>query len=148
MANYCTASDIEVILGRKSGHFDGDSTPSLTLVNTEIEKVTYEIDFYLSAIGVTTQPTDTNMLARLRNCCTYGVAFRLSIGNPGISATISDTQAAFFEKMYQKIIDEIINKPELYTNVTDESDGLVSSDVIDGTTSLDDIDDRFPGDYV
>ena len=79
MSNYCTAEDVQVLLGFASA-FSTTSVPTLTQVNSIISDVTNEIDFTLASVGITTQPTDTRLLGRLHIACKYGVACQVGNG--------------------------------------------------------------------
>jgi hypothetical protein len=140
MANYCTASEIQVLLGFPDA-FSANTRPTETQVNTEITNVTGEIDFVLSGVGITVQPTNTNVLARLRNACTYGVACRVGMSYFRNNTGVNDTQPGHFCQRYQEILEEIKATPELYGSVTGDDIMVISSHVLDGTYTETEVND-------
>ena len=135
MADYATVDDIEVLLGYPVGFYTATSIPNRTSVERELDQVTKEIDFYLTAVGV--QPTDTNVLARLRNCCQYGVAWKLGYSNFGNNTGVDDSQPDTYRERYENCLKEIKESPELFGKVTGDDVIYASNQVIDGTTTED-----------
>lgn len=136
MANYCTVDDIQVLL---QNTFNSTSSPTQTQVEREIDQITNEIDFTLASVGITTQPTDTRLLARLRNACSYGVACRVGMSWFGNNTAVDDTQPGHYCERYQAILDDIKDNPAHYGLVTGDETNYMDSNVLDGTDSEDDI---------
>lgn len=139
MSNYCTSTDIKVLLGYRTA-FSASTYPTLTEVEQEIDNVTNEIDFYLAGVGISTQPTDARILGRLRKLCGYGVAGL--IGQSRLSAeNVDGIQSNDYLDRYRLGLDEITKKPFLYGVVTGDSNTFISNQVIDGTMTEDEYSD-------
>jgi hypothetical protein len=134
MANYCTAEEVQVLLGYPDA-FSANTVPTVTQVTAEITNVTNEIDFVLAGVGITTQPSDARILGRLRNACTYGVGCRIGMSYFRNNTGVNDTQPGYYCTRYQEILDEIKGQPELYGSITGDDVTLFSSHVLDGTYS-------------
>jgi hypothetical protein len=141
MANYATAEDVSVLLGLDN--FSTSSRPTLTQVNAIIADITKDIDFVLSGVGITTQPTDTNLLGRLAIACKYGVACHVGMSAFGNSVGVDNSQPDKYCKRYQEILTEIKESPELYGAVTGDAAMFVTNQVDDGTWTEDDTKDRY-----
>lgn len=137
MADYCTVTDIEVLLGFEEGLFSVTSRPTLTAVQREIDQVTQEIDFVLASVGITTQPTDTRVLGRLRNCCQFGVAWKIGYSSFGNNTGVDDSQPDTYRQQYQDCLQDIRDNPNLYGAVTGDEAIYISNQVTDGTTTED-----------
>lgn len=135
MANYCTVNDVEVALGFVENTLDATSQPTLTQATREIGQITNEIDFYLKSGGITVQPTDTTILARLRNLCTAGVACKLGMGSFGNADSVDDSQPGYYCDQYSEGLKEIKEQPELFGKVTGDETAYISNQVTDGTTT-------------
>lgn len=128
MANYCNYDDVAVTLEKK-GSFSTDSTPTASQVTDIITEITGEIDTVLASIGVTSQPTDTNILAMLKRYCRFG-----SSGVTGMTygrnfSSVIDSLADWLYGKYESFLEKIKNNPELFT-----TDSLtVSNQVLDGS---------------
>lgn len=142
MSNYCTAEDVQVLLGYPNA-FNTDSNPTLTQVNNIIADVTNEIDFTLKSIGITVQPTDTTLLGRLSIACKYGVACQVGMSEFGNNTSVNDSQPGYYCGKYQDILDDIKNNKEAYGVVTDDTTLYVSSNVLDGTDTEAEINDSY-----
>lgn len=141
MANYCSNDDVSVLLGLDS--FSSTTRPTSTQVTSIITDITNEIDFVLSGVGITTQPTDSRLLGRLSNACKYGTACQVAMSAYGNSLSVDGSQGDKFCEKYQEILDEIKENPELYGAVTGDTSMYISNQVIDGTWTEDDNEDRF-----
>jgi hypothetical protein len=139
MANYCTAEDVKVLL-RMNEDFDATTTPTLTQVNQEIDNITKEIDVYLTSIGVTTQPTDSNVLGMLRKYAGYGSACRVGMTYKRNSDSVKDSQADHYCEKYSEFLEFIRNNPDLFL---DSTGGALyfTNQVNDGEITQDDLDD-------
>ena len=133
MANYITQQEVAVLLG--FDNFSSTTRPTDTQVNAIIADVTNEIDFTLSSIGITTQPTDTRLLGRLAIACKYGVACQVAMSAYGNSTNTDGSQGDKFCEKYQAILDDIKNNPTAYGAVTGDSAMYMSNQVQDGTWS-------------
>ena len=140
MANYCNAEDVQVKLGF-TNEFSVTTKPTLTQVETLIDSTTKEIDSYLYASGVTTQPTDTNVLGKLKEVCSYGAAARVGMGYHSNNESISGTQAREYWDFYKEYLNEIKEMPELYG--AGGSTSFISNQVTDGTYSESDFEAQF-----
>lgn len=146
MADYCTAIDVQVLLGY-TNPFSTTTKPTAIQVAQEIANVTNELDFYMRGVGLTVQPTDANILGRMRMAASYGAACRIGMGAKG-NGDVSGSQPEFYCTRYQEILTEIKETPGLYGTVSGDSIAIVSSHVLDGTyteTEMNDliIDDKF-----
>lgn len=137
MSDYCTVRDVEVLLGYDNGQFSDapESNPSLTDCQREITQVTGEIDFALKRVGITSQPTNSATLARLRNACSYGVACRIGMGAFGNSDGVNDSQPSSYCEQYQEILDDIKSNPDDYKDDSSSESYYTSNQVSDGTTT-------------
>lgn len=129
--NYCTAEDVSVLLGFTP--FRDDTRPTLSQVNSIISDITNDLDFTLSSIGVTVQPTDTKLLGRLAIACKYGVACQVAMSTYGNSTGVDGSQGDKFCEKYKEYIDDIKNNPQMYGVVTGDSSMFISNQVTDGT---------------
>lgn len=141
MANYCSNSDVAVLLGYDN--FSNTDRPTSTQVTSVIANVTNEIDFVLSGVGITTQPTDSRILGRLNIACKYGTACQVAMSAYGNSLSVDGSQGDKFCEKYKEILDEIKENPELYGAVTGDTSMYVSNQVTDGTWTEADNEDRF-----
>lgn len=141
MANYCDAEDVSVLMGLNV--FDATSRPTLTQVNAIIADKTNEIDFVLSGVGITTQPTDSKILGRLALACKYGSASDVALSVYGNAAGVDGSQGEYFGRKYKEIIDEIKEMPELYGYITGDSNLTASNQVLDGTYTESEINDGY-----
>lgn len=132
MADYCTAEDVQVLLGYDEA-FDANTRPTLTQVESQINFVTNEIDFTLASVGVTTQPTDTRILGRLAQACQYGSACNVGMSGFGNSDSVNDSQPGFYCDKYQAILDDIKARPGDYGLVTGDDNEFIANQVTDGT---------------
>lgn len=142
MANYCTNEDIQVLLQMNSS-FSASTTPTSTQVETEIDNITKEIDVYLRAIGITSQPIDTNVLGMLKKYCGYGVACRVGMSFQRNEEGVRGTQAEFYCQKYQEFLDKILEHPEIITDTVDASDLFISNQVQDGTITENDLNKKY-----
>jgi hypothetical protein len=131
MANYTDAESVAVLLGMDN--FSSGSRPTLAQVTAILEDVTNEIDFTLSAVGITTQPTDTRLLGRLSTACKYGTACQVGMSAFGNSTGVDGSQPDKYCEKYQAILDDIKENPENYGAVTGDSASYISNQVTDGT---------------
>jgi hypothetical protein len=141
LANYITQQEVAVLLG-----FDNFSTttrPTSTQVNSIIADVTNEIDFVLSGVGITTQPTDTKLLGRLAIMCKYGVACQVAMSAYGNATGVEGSQGDKFCEKYTEMINDIKDNPEMYGLVTGDSNMYVSNTILDGTYTESEYDDFF-----
>lgn len=138
MGNYCTVGDVRVLLHYKSD-FDGSSDPTVTEVNVEIDNITKEIDTYLRAIGLTSQPTDTNILGMLKKYAGYGTACRVGMSPQRNTENVGSTQAEFYCEKYSKFLENILEHPEIITNSQAGNALFVENQVTDGTISSDNL---------
>jgi hypothetical protein len=143
VSDYCTVNDIEVLLGFDINTFASGTTPPLTQIQREIDQVTNEIDFVLAGVGITTQPTDTRILARLRNTCSYGVCCRVGMSAFGNNAGVNDSQPGSYCERYRALLDEIKSDPDLYGVISGDSVTYMSNQVLDGTITESDQNDQF-----
>lgn len=144
MANYCNNEDVSVLLGLDN--FSSLTRPTSTHVTTIITDVTNEIDFVLSGVGITTQPTDTKILGRLSIAAKYGVACQVGMSAYGNAAGVDNSQADKYCQKYQEILKEIVEKPELYSSITGDSGMYASNPVQDGSFTETEIKDRYLND--
>lgn len=126
MSNYCTASDVQVLAGYPIAFNDlgtgaGSSKPTLAQVTANITDVTNEIDLYLTRIGITTQPTDTKILGKLKIGCKYGSAALSGFGYLSQATNQSGTKPKTFWDIYREFLQEIIDSPEIYVTTTGNS---------------------------
>jgi hypothetical protein len=142
MANYCISSDIKVALGYPND-YSSSSRPTLAEVNTIITDITNEIDLYLRSVGISSQPTDANILGRLSKACIYGSAADVGFGFLNQSQSVDGTLAHYYKEKYQAILDEIKKKPEIYGLVVDAESLYASNQVLDNTYSEDEINDNY-----
>lgn len=142
MGNYCAQDDIKAALGYMDD-FSSGSRPTLTQVNTIISDITNEIDFYLRSVGITSQPTDSNILGRLSKACIFGSAADIGFGYLNNSQTVDGTLAHYYKEKYQNILDEIKESPEIYGLVVDAESVYSSNQVIDGTYTEDENNDNY-----
>jgi hypothetical protein len=146
MANYCDSDEVAVLMGLDN--FTSDSRPTLTQVNVIIADVTNEIDFTLSGVGITTQPTDTRLLGRLAIACKYGTACQVAMSAYGNSTSVDGSQGDKFCEKYQEILDDIKTNPEQYGAVTGDTAMYAANQVTDGTwTETDTTNLYLPEDY-
>jgi len=131
MSNYCGAEDVSILLGLDS--FSTTTRPALSQVNSIIADVTNEIDFVLSGVGITTQPTDARLLGRLSIACKYGVACQVAMSAYGNAVSVDGSQGDKYCTKYQDILTDIKNNPEMYGSVTGDSTAYMSNPVLDGT---------------
>ncbi len=131
MSNYTTAENVAVLLG--FDNFSSSTRPTQAQVNSIIADVTNEIDFVLSAVGITTQPTDTKLLGRLSIACKYGVACQVAMSTFGNSTGVDGSQGDKYCEKYKEILDDIKDNPTLYGVVTGDSGMYISNVVSDGT---------------
>jgi len=143
MANYCSASDVQVALGYQSA-FDASSRPTLTQVTQIITDTTNEIDLYLNSVGITTQPTSTVILGRLSQACKFGASAQVGFGYLNNAGSVPGTLADTYWTRYNEILQEIKNSPELYGGAgSTNTDMFMSNQVEDGTYTEDEIDDLY-----
>ena len=136
MANYCTAGDIKVLLHMKNDFDDSTPTePSLTEVNTEIDNITKEIDSHLRAIGLTAQPTDTNILGMLKKYAGYGSACRVGMTYLRNKENVGSTQSEFYCQKYSDFLEKILKHPEIITDSQAGNALFLENQVTDGTIS-------------
>jgi hypothetical protein len=136
MANYTDAESVAVLLGLDN--FSSGTRPTLTQVNAILADVTNEIDFALSSIGITTQPTDTRLLGRLSLMCKYGTACQVGMAAFGNSTGVDGSQPDKYCEKYQLMLDDIKDNPANYGVVTGDSAMYMSNQVTDGTISEND----------
>lgn len=141
MSNYCTQGEVAVLLGLDS--FSSVTRPTDTQVNSIIADVTNEIDFVLSSIGITTQPTDTRLLGRLAIMCKYGTACQVAMSAYGNSTGVDGSQGDKFCEKYQSMLDDIKDNPASYGVVTGDSAMFISNQVSDGTWTESDTKDLY-----
>lgn len=134
MANYCTAGDVKVLLHMKND-FDGSSDPTLTEVNVEIDNITKEIDTYLRAIGLSSQPTNVNILGMLKKYAGYGAACLVGMAFQRNTENVGSTQAEFYCEKYSKFLANILEHPEIITDSQAGNALFVENQVTDGTIS-------------
>lgn len=141
MSNYCSAESVAVLAGLDP--FSDTTRPTLTQVNAIIADVTNDLDFALSAIGVTTQPTDTKLLGRLAIACKYGTACQVVISAYGNSTGIDGSQGDKFCDKYGEYLKDIQTNPQLYGAVTGDSSSYVSGLTLDGSWTEEGIKDLY-----
>jgi hypothetical protein len=134
MANYCTAEDIQIILGFKTA-YDTNSRPTLIQINSIITDITNEIDLQLSVIDINSQPTDSRILSKLKNGCIWGSAARAGYGSLNLGASTSETKPRTYYDLYKTFLDDIIAKPEIYASTAGTDSMYASNPVIDGSFS-------------
>jgi hypothetical protein len=132
MANYCEAKDIQFLLGFDT-LFDANSTPTLVQINDAIETITGEIDFELQSVGVTVQPSNPNLLKKLKAGCMNGVACWAGMSGFGNNTTVNDSQPSTYCTDYKELLKEINEKPEKYGLVTGDDTTFLTSNVLDGS---------------
>lgn len=132
--NYCDAEDVSILLGFDS--FSASTRPTLTQVNEIISDVTGEIDFVLSGVGITTQPTGTNILARLKMACKFGVASQVGYAAFGNSTGVSGSQPDKYAEKYKEMLEEMKTDSELYGASSGDSTLYIENEVSDGTYTL------------
>jgi hypothetical protein len=142
MANYCSAEDVNVLLGFDVA-FDANSRPTLTQVNTWITIVTKKIDFTLKAVGISTQPTDSDILGQLNDVCALGVACRIGMSGMSNNTSVEDSQPGYYCEAFQKALDEIKSNPEEYGLITGDETLYMSNQVTDGTETKEEYNDSF-----
>ena len=140
MANYCDVEYVGVLLDQ---NFDSETRPTSDQVDSIIGRVTNDIDFTLKSIGVTVQPTDSTLLGKLEILCSYGVACQVGMSYFGNNDGVDDTQPGYYCEAYKEGIQDIKDNPSDYGAVTGDSTVLLTSNVLDGTDSEDDIEDRY-----
>jgi len=146
MSNYTTSAKVAILLGLDS--FSNVTRPTSTQVDAIIADVTNEIDFVLSGVGITTQPTDTKLLGRLDIACKYGVACQVAMSAYGNAMGVDGSQGDKFCEKYKEILDDIKENPQMYGVVTGNSSMYISNQVNDGTFTEEEVTDTFlPNDY-
>lgn len=129
MANYCVAEDVQVLIGQNIAFNNigstttGGTKPTLTQLNSIIADITNEIDLQLSVIGITAQPTDARLLAKLKNGCVYGSAARAGFGTLNMSGSTGDTKPKTYWDMYQAFLKEMLDNPEIF-GITADSESV------------------------
>jgi hypothetical protein len=118
--NYCTAVDVQGLAGYPIPFSDivaptsGSTKPTLAIVNSNITAITSEIDLYLSIVGITSQPTDSKILGKLKIGCMYGSAAMSGFGNLNQSGSTGGTKPMTFWDIYKEFLKEIVDNPTLY----------------------------------
>ena len=131
MANYITGAEVAVLMG--VDNFSSLTRPTSTQVDYIIVDVTNEIDFILSGVGITTQPTDSRLLGRLAIACKYGVACQVAMSTYGNATGVDGSQGDKFCQKYSEILQDIKDNPEMYGLVTGDSAMYMSNQVEDGS---------------
>jgi hypothetical protein len=142
VANYCSAEDVQVLLGNDIA-YDANSRPTLTQVNNWIGIVTKKIDFTLKSVGITTQPTDTDILGQLNDICAQGVACRIGMAGFGNNTSVEDSQPGYYCKAFEEALKDIKERPEDYGLITGDDTVYMNNIVTDGTITEDEYNERF-----
>jgi len=125
MANYCTAENIKVMVGFTKDFDNSTSTrPTLTELNEIISMITGIIDLQLSVVGITSQLTNLNVLAKLKLGCIWGVCANAGFGSPQMNNR-GDSTPKTYQELFDSFLKEIIDSPNIYTQKID-SDPLFS----------------------
>ena len=133
---YCSASDVQVALGYQDIFDDSVPTrPTATQVDSIISNITNEIDLYLGLAGINTTPTDVKILGRLKEMCIYGSSARVGFGYLNNAEVVGGSLAHTFWERYQQLLNEIVDKPEIYGGTAGTSTMYASNQVTDGTNS-------------
>lgn len=138
MSNYCTNAHVGVLLGKT---FDATKTPTSTEVDVIIDQITKEIDSVLYSIGVTSQPTDLNLLGMLQKYCSFGSAGVTGMTYFRNTNDIVGSNPEWYYGKYEKFLEDLVERPELFGIVTGAETIAVSSNVLDGTYTEDEIKD-------
>lgn len=147
MAQYCSNEDVSVLLGLDPP--SGTTRPTSTQYSSIIDDVTNEIDFTLSGVGITTQPTDAKLLGKLAIACKYGTACQVAMSAYGNSTGVEGSQGDKYCEKYTEVLTDIKENPEMYGAVTGDSAMYASNQVQDGTyTEAETTDSYIEKDYV
>lgn len=130
MSSYCSSSHVGVLLNKT---FDATSTPTSTQVDVIIDQTTNEIDTVLYSIGVTSQPTDTNLLGILEKYCSFGSAGAVGMAYFRNAGGVEKTNADWYYSKYEWFLKELKESPELFGIVSDAETMIISNQVLDGT---------------
>lgn len=141
MANYTTASKVAVLLGYDS--FTTTTRPTLAQTEAIITDVTSEIDFVLSSVGITVQPTNSNILGRLDLACKYGSAAQIGMATIGNADSTTGSQGNTYKIWYDEILNEIKTNPDFYGAITGDTVSYMSNAVHDGTITQAQYDSTF-----
>ena len=141
MASYTTATKVAVLLGYDD--FTTTTRPTLAQVNTIISDITFELDFVLSSVGITTQPTDLKILARLDLAAKYGTAGQVGMSIGINSDSVNGSQGNIYSDKYEKILREIKTDPEYYGKITGDAMTYMSNPISDGTMTQREFDGVF-----
>jgi len=110
MANYCTNSQVGVLLNK---NFDSTTTPTSTQVDDIIDQVTREIDVTMSSIGISSQPTDSNVLGMLERYCSFGSAGITGMTFFRNANDVNGSNAQWYYDQYRNFLKELADNPEL-----------------------------------
>lgn len=138
MSNYCTYSDVEVLLNKQ---FNASTTPTSTQVTEVITQITQEIDTILYVVGITAQPTDTNILGMLKKFCSFGSAGIVGISYFRNASGVSGSNADWYYTEYKEFLQKLKDDPEILGIVADTESLTCANQVTDGTYSEDDMED-------
>jgi hypothetical protein len=145
MSDYCSISDVQALTQLT---YSSDTEPTSTQVSGVISQITGEIDVILASLGVTSQPTDSNVLNMLKLKCAMGVAGLIGLtyyNNP----EETNNQMGLYWQEYKDFLTKIQENPQMIIDAA--GSGLATSDVIGnqvtaGYVDEDDILDNFTDD--
>ena len=130
MSNYTTNAKVSVLLGKS---FDASTTPTSTQVDVIIGQITGEIDTILNSIGITSQPTDTNILAMLDKYASFGSAGITGMTYFRNANDVNSSNAEWYYSKYEAFLKKLMENPELLGIITGSTQLVVSNQVLDGT---------------
>jgi len=143
MSNYCTAAQVAVLLNKKEFSDSTPTTPTETQVTEVCAMITNEIDVILNMIGITAQPTDTSILGMLKKYASYGSACMVGMSYGRNFSSIEGSQPKYFCDEYKEFLKTLRENPEILGIIAGADSLTVSSNVLDGTYTEDEIDELF-----
>jgi hypothetical protein len=130
MPAYCTASDVGVLL--QLDFTDANAQPTESQVNTICSQITSEIDLYLKAEGISTQPTDSDILNMLKKYCSLGAACMVGRTYFGNVDAITGSQPDSYCVQYQDFLKSIGDKPEIFGAASGDETAVFDNQVTTG----------------
>lgn len=132
---YCTAEDVQVLLGKDKAFNDTDDTrPSLTQVNSIIDQIAAEMDQGLSANGIDLPIMDSTQLAQLKLYNSYGATCLVGNSYFRNATNVNNSMPQFYCDWYANFIKNIENIADQF-GATKTSD-ILDNQVTDGTNTF------------
>lgn len=135
---YCTSADVGVLLQQD---FNENTQPTAVQVDSIIEQTTGEIDSILLSKSVSLPISDSTTLQLMKKYCSFGSACTTGFTYFRNNESVNDSQPNFYCNGYKEFLEQLKTDPESIIGTLDMESVVISSQVLDGSYTEDEIDE-------